>query len=128
MQLEIQARDFTLTRALRGHIERRLGFAFSTRHEHIQRILVRLSDVNGPRGGNDKCCHIQVILARTTDVVIEDTEADMYVAIDRAAERASRTLARRLARQRTRNRQRAPASVRHANQPAATEHLPDEFI
>ena len=33
-------------------------------------------------------------------VVIEDTEADLYVAIDRAADRAGRTLERRLARQR----------------------------
>jgi ribosome-associated translation inhibitor RaiA len=30
--------------------------------------------------------------------VIEDTEADLYMAIDRAAERAGRTLQRRLAR------------------------------
>jgi len=100
MQIDIQARNFSLTQALRSHIERRLAFALSTRDEHIQRILVRLSDINGPRGGEDKCCHIQVVLPHLADVVIEDTEVDMYVAIDRAIDRAGRTVGRRLARQR----------------------------
>ena len=72
MQIEIQARHFPLTKAMRGHVERRLGFALSTRHEHIQRILVRLSDVNGPRGGHDKCCLIQVVLPQLADVIVEE--------------------------------------------------------
>ena len=53
MQIDIQARDFSLTQALRNHIKRRLGFALSAWNNRIQRILVRLSDINGPRGGND---------------------------------------------------------------------------
>jgi len=60
--------------------------------------VVRLSDINGPRGGNDKRCRIKVPLAGRQDVVIEDTEADLYVAIDRAADRTERALARRLER------------------------------
>lgn len=104
MQIDIQARNFTLTSALRGHVERRLGFALSTRDEHIRRIIVRLSDINGPRGGEDKCCHIQVVLPNVPDVIIEDTEADVYTAIDRAADRAGRTVGRRLARHRDKGR------------------------
>ena len=104
MQIDIQACNFSLTQALRGHIERRLGFALSSRNEYIQRIMVRLSDINGPRGGEDKCCHIQVVLPQLTDVVIEDTEMDMYAAIDRATDRAGRTVGRRLARQRDNSR------------------------
>ena len=104
MQLDIQARNFSLTNALRGHVERRLGFALSTRNDHILRVLVRLSDINGPRGGADKCCHIQVVLPHLPDVVIEDIEEDLYAAIDRAADRAGRTVGRRLARQRDKGR------------------------
>lgn len=104
MQINIQTRDFQLTEALRSHIKRRLGFALSARDDHIQRVLVRLFDINGPRGGADKCCHIQVVLTQLPDVVIKDTEADLYTAIDRAADRAGRTTVRRLARQRTRGR------------------------
>jgi ribosome-associated translation inhibitor RaiA len=104
MQIEIQARNFPLTDALRRHVERRLDFALSTRDDYIQRVLVRLCDINGPRGGADKCCHIMVMLAHLPDVVIEDTEVDLYIAIDRAADRASRTVGRRLSRQRDRGR------------------------
>jgi putative sigma-54 modulation protein len=104
MQIDIQARNFPLSSALLGHVERRLRFALSSRDEHIQRIKVRLSDINGPRGGADKCCHIQVILPQLADVVIEDTEADLYAAIDRAADRAGRTVGRRLTRHRDRGR------------------------
>jgi len=104
MQINIQARNFSLTNALRSHIERRLDFALSTREDHIQRVVVRLSDINGPRGGQDKCCRIQVVIPNLTDVVIEDTEADIYVAIDRATDRAGRTVGRRLTRQRDNSR------------------------
>ncbi|HID48580.1 MAG TPA: HPF/RaiA family ribosome-associated protein [Chromatiales bacterium] len=104
MQIDIQARDFPLTEALRGHVHRRLGFALSARDEQIQLVQVRLYDINGPRGGADKCCHIQVVITHLPDVVIKDTEADLYMAIDRAADRAGRTVSRRLARQRTRGR------------------------
>lgn len=101
MQIDIQARRFTLTDALRSHAERRLRLALTCCDDHIQRIVMRLSDINGPRGGVDKHCHLQVILAGLPDVIIEDTEADMYIAINRASDRAGRTLVRKVNRQQT---------------------------
>ncbi len=77
MQLDIQARNFPLTNALRGHIERHLGFALSARDDHIQCVIVRLSNINGPRGGADKFFHLQVVLTHLPDVVIEDMETDL---------------------------------------------------
>ena len=108
MQIEIQARNFSLTRAMRAHIERRLAFTLSTCYRHVRHILVRLSDINGPRGGNDKRCHLEVILPGQA-VVVEDTEADLYVAINRASSRAGRTVMRQLRRRRHINRSRTPA-------------------
>ena len=101
MRIDINARDFPLTDALRGHVERRLRFALSCCGDHIQRVVIRLSDINGPRGGADKRCHLQMVLAGLPDLVVEDTEADLYVAIDRAADRAGRTLVRRIERRQT---------------------------
>ena len=99
MQIDIQARNFSLTEALRSYTERRLRLALTCCGRHIQRLVVRLSDINGPRGGADKRCHLQVVLAGRPDVVIEDTEADLYAAIDRASDRAGRTVVRRIQRQ-----------------------------
>ncbi|MDP2811649.1 MAG: HPF/RaiA family ribosome-associated protein [Rhodocyclaceae bacterium] len=100
MRIDIQASGFELTDGLREHTERRLQFALSWASHDVRKVVVRLSDINGPRGGNDKRCRIQIPLPRTPDIVIEDTEPDLYVAIDRAADRAERSLARRLERQR----------------------------
>ncbi len=89
-----------MTEAIRAHITRRLGFTLSSHDEHIDYVKVRLSDINGPRDGADKCCQVMVVIPQLPDVVIEDKEVDLYVAIDRAVERASRTVNRRLNRHR----------------------------
>lgn len=98
MRIDIQARGLELTEPLRAHTERRLQFALSWANDDVRAIAVRLSDINGPRGGNDKRCRIKITLAGTTDVVIEDGESDLYVAIDRAAARTERAVGRRLER------------------------------
>lgn len=100
MQMDIQSQGFTLTDGIRDYVMKRLAYGLNHGDDHITRVIVRLSDINGPRGGDDKRCLIEVRLKAAPAVVIEDTEADLYVAIDRAAERAGRSLARRLARQR----------------------------
>lgn len=104
MNIEILARDFKLTDALRAYVERRLNFTFSGRFEQIKSIQVRLSDINGPRGGIDKRCRIQITVPRLKDIVVEDTESNLYMAIDRATDRAGRTVNRRLSRQFYKNR------------------------
>lgn len=101
MQIDIHAHGFTLTDGIHDYVLKRLAYSLNHGDEHITRVNVRLSDINGPRGGEDKRCLIEIRLKGAPEVVIEDTESDLYVAIDRAAERASRTLARRLARQRS---------------------------
>lgn len=106
MQLDIQALNFSLTSALKHHIRRRLGFALSSISEQMRHVTIRLSDINGPRGGKDKLCHVHIALNGVSDVVIEDTETDMYNAINRAIDRAGRTVSRRVGRQREMNRAR----------------------
>lgn len=96
MQIDIQSRGFALTGALRQHIERRVLFALGWADYQVRKVDVRLSDLNGPRGGEDKRCQIQIVAAGIPEILIQDVETDVYVAIDRAADRAGRALARRL--------------------------------
>ena len=98
MQITIQCHGFILTEALRSYVEQRLRIALGWTGGRLRKLVVSLSDINGPRGGIDKRCKIQVQLSGAKGVVIEDTEADMYVAIDRAAERADRAVVRRVER------------------------------
>lgn len=107
MQTDIQARGFSLTEALENHVNNRLGFTFLHASSRVHRVRVRLSDLNGPRGGVDKRCLVEVRLEGSPVVVVEDVQSDMYTAIDRAVGRATRTVKRRLAQQGSRRRQKA---------------------
>ncbi|MCG6860980.1 MAG: HPF/RaiA family ribosome-associated protein [Chromatiaceae bacterium] len=101
MQIDIETSDFPVTEALRDHAERQLLFALTCCGEHIRRVVMRLSDVNGPRGGPDKRCRLRLKLAGLPDLVVEDTQTDLYVAIDRATDRTGRTLVRKIGRRQT---------------------------
>lgn len=98
MRVEIKTSGFDLTDGLRDHARRRLEFALDWAGHDVRSVSIRLSDINGPRGGKDKRCQIRIPLPGNRGVVIQDTESDLYVAIDLAAERASQTLERRLCR------------------------------
>ncbi|EXI65156.1 MAG: Dark-response protein 21 [Candidatus Accumulibacter adjunctus] len=100
MNLQIQSHDFALTEGLRQHVETRLACALNHGQEVVTRIVVRLADVNGPRGGEDKSCSIEVRIKGAPALVVEDTQSDLYVAVDRASGRIGRTLDRYLARRR----------------------------
>ena len=96
MQIDIQARGFRLTEGLRTQAERRVRFALGSTSSRVRSVVMRLADENGPRGGVDKRCTIRANLPGGPPVIIEHQEADLYVAIDRAADRAARAVSRRL--------------------------------
>jgi|SaaInlStandDraft_4_1057021.scaffolds.fasta_scaffold37076_1 putative sigma-54 modulation protein len=106
MKIEIQARHFSLTEALQKYTNKKLHLAIDCCDAYVRRVIVRLSDVNGPKGGVDKRCQIQIILDGLAGVVIEDTKVDLYAAINGASERAGQALLRKIERQKTIKRQR----------------------
>lgn len=93
MRIDIQGCGYPLTAALLDHTERRLRFALTRTSDRIKRVVVRLGDTQGPRGGTDKFCRIRVVLANEPPVLIEDAGPDLYIVIDRVTERAGRNLA-----------------------------------
>ena len=106
MNFDIQSQGFPLTAALAEHSRRRLRFVLTRQSDRVQRVVVRLGDENGPRGGVDKFCRIQVHLLDAPVALIEDIGLDLYTVIDRAADRAGRAVVKHLDRSRTGRRQR----------------------
>lgn len=100
MKVEIRVHGLESTQGLRTHAEKRLRFGLDWARHEVRKVIFRFSDINGPRGGNDKRCQLRIPLTGMRDIVIEDTAEDIHVAIDRAIDRAARTLARRLSRRR----------------------------
>jgi len=85
MEIEIRPGNLPVSEALRGHIERKLAPPLRRFETRIRRVVVRLVDLNGPRGGVDKRCRILARLSPSQVVVAEATDADAYVAVSQAA-------------------------------------------
>ena len=98
MTIEVRAVGMTVTDGLRTHVERRLAFALDRFGEQVERVTVRVADVNGPRGGPDKACRVDAALRTGHRVHIDERDLDAYAAIDRAAHRLGHTVSRRLER------------------------------
>lgn len=100
MRVDIRTQGIELSDSLRDHIDRCLNFGLDWARHDIARVVISLSDINGPRGGADKRCQIRIPLPRSRGVQIEEIADDLQIATARAVDRAARTLERRLARQR----------------------------
>lgn len=98
MKIDIRFRGLEPSDALRDHAVRRIHFHLSRFGKEISSIQLRISDVNGPKGGLDKECQVTVRGRRIGSVMIDDLSGDAHSAVDMAVERAGRTLGRELER------------------------------
>ena len=73
------------------------------------RVRVHMSDVNGPRGGTDTRCQVEVTSSVAGPVVVTSIARDWRSALQSALARAARTLLQNW--QRSRTQQRTPLLV-----------------
>ncbi len=102
MKIELRSSNVPISAALREHALRRLDFALRRFASRVEEVVVRLVDVNGPKGGPDKRCRIVVRFATSGSVLVEATEADAYCAVSQAAMRLDERVARAITRRRPR--------------------------
>ena len=57
---------------------------------------MHLEDINGPKGGIDKQCRVLVNLKGGKTLKIEDVDADITVAVNRAADRLGHVISREI--------------------------------
>ena len=58
MLVNIQSRHFSLSEALSKYVKSKIQIMLSRYESKIININVSLFDINGPKGGEDKCCKI----------------------------------------------------------------------
>ena len=68
----------------RDNIARKLGMKLGKFASAIERVTVRLSDANGPKGGRDQICQIKVVLSGLPSIVVEERASTLPNAIDSA--------------------------------------------
>lgn len=106
MKVELRFEGLAPSVTLRAHVHRRLGLALDRFRDRVQWARVWLRDINGPRGGADKYCQVQVKVKGGSDIILHERQADALSALDIAAGRVMQVLARQLARQRRPERRR----------------------
>jgi ribosome hibernation promoting factor len=107
MKIELRCEGYSAPDRLRSHVQRRLGQALGRFRDQVQWARVWLKDVNGPRGGHDKLCQVQLRVKGTSDIILQERQEDARSAFDRAAARVIHALLRQVARQRRPQRGRA---------------------
>ena len=97
MNIQIRWNGIKKSEALEEYVIRRAGLALDRIASRIRRVVVRFEDLNGPKGGVDKCCRVEL----TGDFgvrVAETRDVDFHAGADRALSIASRAVIRVLRR------------------------------
>lgn len=97
MQIIVESRGAEAT-PLRDLSIARVRFALRRLKALVPRAKVQFSDVNGPRGGVDKRCQVELRTDVAGTVVIASLAQDWRTALDRSLARATRVLTRSLQR------------------------------
>ncbi|MBM3741098.1 MAG: hypothetical protein FJW39_35635 [Acidobacteria bacterium] len=109
MRILLRAKNLEEANAWKGVFERKLAFAVDRHQDRLAEIAVSLVDLNGPRGGPDKHCHIKARFRDGRTVSIEERGDDMMALAARGVKRLTHHLGKLASRARQR---RAPVRER----------------
>jgi len=93
MRLELRADGLPMTEGLRDFTERKLRSALGRFGQRVCRVRIRLTDINGPRKGEDIRCHIQASVIPAATLTIEEQRCNPFAAVARATDRVGFRLA-----------------------------------
>lgn len=96
MHFEINFGNLASSDALAEHIRDEVTEAIGHLAKRVTRIEAHLSDVNGPKGGDDMRCVLEARLAGDKPFVVETVGDDIYDCVIEAAGKLARAMKRRV--------------------------------
>ena len=96
MEIAVHNYRTDLADALRCYVDRRLRFSLDRFRGRVGRVIVRIT----PDGRKECRCFISIEVNSLGRLAVEESDADLFAAIDRAAGRLGRLLGRELERMR----------------------------
>jgi len=94
MQVNIKLSIVELDKELERLIQRKLEYAFSRTAHYISSIVITLSKANRGAKNSEVHCSLKMSIIGSKDIVVEDTQSDLYYVIDRAIQKAQRLMER----------------------------------
>lgn len=92
MQLQIIAANAQLSPAMREFVRRRAEMALGRHRHHIDWVVLRLEDLQGPEGGLDKRCQVDARVYGLGTLFAQSTDRDWLATVGRATERVARRI------------------------------------
>jgi putative sigma-54 modulation protein len=111
--VELHAPDFAFPTDLAGYIRARLATKLAKFGHRLLGVMVRVKDVNGPKGGDGIVCGMEALLAHMEPVNVEERGHDLRAALDLSLDRFELALQRHVERARTLPRTRGRKLVRN---------------
>src|SRR5262245_60556919 len=84
----------------RAYTQRKLHQKLGKFATSIERISVRIDDVNGPRGGVDQACRMKIVMSGQPSVIINTQNAKAHAAVDAAIQGVEKAVRRTVRRRR----------------------------
>ena len=106
----IRANGVEMEQQDRDTIARKLGMKLGKFASAIERITVRISDANGPKGGRDRICQIKVVLSGLPSIVVEERASAFHSASERAMKATALAVRRSVQRRRLKALHHRPAT------------------
>lgn len=97
MVCEVCGSSTLATESVVAHVMSRINSAIGRFDDRVGHVRVRLDDVNGPKGGKDKRCTVDISMARGgAHVIVRELSEDLYAAITGAAHRVKAVISRKV--------------------------------
>jgi ribosome-associated translation inhibitor RaiA len=103
----------SLNKNTRSYMRQKVSRALRKFAQSIERVTVRVKDVNGPRGGIDQLCRIKVVLSKLPSVLVDTRHALLDVAFRNVLARTERAVRRSVQRRRMKPRKLAARPRMH---------------
>lgn len=100
MPIHIRAAEERFGPDASDYVQEKLCSKLARFGSSIERVSVRVRDVNGPRGGVDQMCRIKVVMRGQPSVIFESRDSSLNAAVDVALAGVQRAVRRTTARRR----------------------------
>ena len=94
MKIDIQAKQLKLGQTFKQNVKVKIRRLFQHNSSTVNRIDVNVSDINGPKGGEDKVCKVNISVGGGKNILVSARAASAYKAVSQAIKKANTTLSR----------------------------------